>query len=230
MNIRELVTKLTPDAEIELFEFDLSPITGTSGPSDHIYMHPGTTVASLPVVWQTKTYNPFPIDAEGWEMNAKGTLPRPTIRVANVTGIITALVLDHDDLIGARVIRRRTFARYLDGAAEADPNAHLPDDIFFVERKITENPVFVSFELASAMDLEGFQIPARSVIANYCPWIYRSAECSYAGSSYFDINNFPVGLLSQDVCNKLTTGCKARFGTTAVLPFGGFPASRAYKL
>lgn len=227
MNIHELIQKLTPDAEIELFELDLSPITGSAL---SYYFHSGTKTDNTAVSWQGRKYEPYPMEADGWEMNTKGSLPRPTLRVANISGLVTALLNDYDDMVGARIVRRRTYARYLDGAAEADPNAHLPDDIFFIERKIAENPVFVEFELASAMDLEGVMLPGRSVIADYCPWIYKGPECSYAGELMFDVNNIITTDPTKDVCSKTSNGCKLRFGATAVLPFGGFPASRAYKL
>lgn len=230
MNIRDLVQKLTPDAEVELFEIELTPITGTDLSTDHIYCHSGTTLGMAGVVWQGKTYNPMPIEVKGFDKSIKGTLPRPTMTVANVTGIMTAANNDYQDLIGAKVYRRRTFARYLDGAAEADPNVHKVDDMFYIDRKVSENSVAVTWELVSAMDLEGVMLPRRPVIANYCPWVYRSAECSYAAAVYFDINNLSAPSLALDVCNKQTSGCKIRFGATAILPFGGFPAAKVYKL
>jgi lambda family phage minor tail protein L len=228
------IQSLQQDALIELFELDLEVITGLVG--DHYYFHAGTNNLGTAVVWKTKTYQLFAVKAEGFEVTTRGPLPRPTLDFSNVTGLISALARQYQDLIGARVIRRRTYAKYLDAVnfpggvnPNADPNQAFPDDIFFVEKKISENKKVIKFELASSIDLQGFKLPARVVTVNVCPWQYRSAECSYAGSNYFDVNGTPVGTINQDVCGKSVAACKLRFPSGA-LPFGGFPAARVYKL
>lgn len=250
MNIEELVQTLSPGSIIEMFELDLRPITKTNVSGDFYYFHQGLNDLNSPVVWQGKTYQPFEIRADGFEVTSKGTLPRPTLEVSNVTGGITALVYDYGDLVGAKITRRRTFLRYLDAVnfpggvnTEADPSQHLPDDVFFVERKVREDFKQVTFELASALDLEGMKLPSRIVIQNWCPWVYRrwdsatsqfvydeAGGCSYTGSNYFDVNDKPVGDPMFDVCSKGVNGCKKRFGAKNRLSFGGFPGSRAYRL
>jgi len=250
VNVSELIQQLSPGTIVELFEIDLRPITKTNLPSDFYYFHQGLNELSSDVVWQGKTYARFNIKVEGYELTSKGTLPRPTMEVSNVTGGITALVYDYDDLVGAKVTRRRAFLRHLDAVnfaggvnPEADPNQHLPDDIFYVERKINENFQSCSFELVSAMDLESVKLPSRIVIQNWCSWVYRrwdpntsqfvydeAGGCSYTGTNYFDVNDVAVTDPGQDVCSKGVNGCKKRFGAKSRLPFGGFPGSRAYKL
>src|SRR5260364_95548 len=50
---------------------------------------------------------------------------------------------------GCRLIRKRTFARFLDavnfpeGNPEADPNQHFSDEIWCVDRKAAENAVYL---------------------------------------------------------------------------------------
>ena len=56
-------------------------------------------------------------------------------------------------------------------------------------------------ELASKFDLAG-HVAKASIVANVCQWVYRSTECSYTGSDYFDVNGNTVPSLSQDVCGK----------------------------
>lgn len=225
MNIPELLQRLDVGALIELFELDVTSIGG----EDIFYFHAGTDELLAPIVWQGNTYQPWPVMAEGFEVSTRGTLPRPTIRIANVTSLISAAVMEFDDLVGAKVTRRRTFAQYLDGQPTEDPDQHLDDDVYFIERKISENKAVVQFELASALDLEGVQLPFRVITINSCSWKYRGAGCGYAGDDYFDVHDQPVGSLGLDVCSKKVSGCKARFGARAVLPYGGFPAARAYK-
>jgi phage-related protein len=106
--------------------------------------------------------------------------------------------------------------------ATADPNQYIADDIWFVEQKVSENRYVIEFELSSAFDLMGHQLPSRQIIQNSCPWRYRSAECGYAGAP-FDANNNPATPLT-DVCAKTLSACRIRFGTQPVR-FGGFPGA-----
>ncbi len=407
------IQKLEPSAIIELFELD-----GTSFGGDVFRFHAGTNGLRQNVVWQGNTYTAFPAQASGFDMSGNGQLPRPKLVMANVTGAITLLVLEYDDLLGAKVTRRRTMAKFLDavnfpvqrnqllrteefnnsywaksnqtisanvavapdwattadkliatsvltthyvyrqtaltsgqdyrwsmyakadessliclwhsatggafnsnrGASfdlvngvvygttgsvsptitdvgngwfrisilmtatasatatfgfgshspsnlggyigsfagddvsgvlvwgaqldvgssvtdyqpvgatfqqnpTADTTAEFPNDIFFIDRKVTETRDIVEFELAAAFDVAGIQLPRRQIIQNVCTWRYRGTECGYTGTSYFDANDVAVGSVGLDVCGKRLSSCKKRFGTNNPLPFGSFPAA-----
>lgn len=222
--------KLSPSSIIELYQLD-----GTSFGGEVYYFHAGTNGLKEEVVWQGDTYQPFPVKISGFEFSGKGQLPRPKLVVSNVTSIITALVLQYDDLLGAKITRKRTMVKYLDavnfagGNPNADSTAEFPDDVYFIERKVSETKETVEFELAASFDVEGVLLPRRQIIQNICPWKYRGAECGYAGSNYFDINDLPVATLAQDVCGKRLTSCEARFGANNELPYGGFPAAGLIK-
>ena len=226
-SITSEIQKLAPSAVIELFVLDLS-LFG-QGP---VRFHAGTNALRQPLVWQGSAYDPFPVQVEGFEMNGGGQVPRPKLRVANVTGSITALVLTYQDLVGARITRKRTLAKYLDAVnfpggvnPTSDTSAEFADDIYFVDRKSRETRDVVEFELAASFDLEGVSLPRRQIVQNVCPWKYRGAECGYTGQAYFDANDQSVASSSQDVCGKRLSSCQARFGQHAELPFGGFPAA-----
>lgn len=221
------IQKLEPSAIIELFEMDATSFGG-----DLLRFHAGTNGLRQNVVWQGNTYTAFPIRATGFDYSGNGQLPRPKLQVANVTGAITLLVLTYDDLLGAKITRKRTLAKYLDAVnftggvnPTADNTAEFPDDIFFIDRKAAETRDVVEFELAAAFDVAGVQLPRRQIIQNVCTWRYRGTECGYAGASYFDANDAPVGSLALDVCGKRLSSCKARFGNNNPLPFGSFPAA-----
>lgn len=229
MTIKSEIQSLSPSAEIELFVFDSTMLPG----GDITRFHAGTNELLQPVVWQGNTYSPIPVEASGFDIQTKGTLPRPRFKVANVAGAFSALALEFDDLIGCKVTRKRTYQRYLDavnftdGNATADPNQYLPDDLWHVERKVSENRYLVEWELSSAFDLQGVMLPFRQVIQNSCPWQYRSAECGYTGVNYF--TTMDVGCAQgSDRCGKRLNSCKIRFGAAAVLPFGGFPGAVRY--
>lgn len=390
MPIKEDIQSLSPSAMVELFVLDTTNLPGGA----ITRFHAGVNGIQTNVWWQGNEYQALPIEADGFDISAKGTLPRPKVRVANIDGLFSAAVRDFDDLVGCKITRKRTYAKYLDAAnfparrnlqtntgdmrtswtrggaltlaeqgaespdgtnsgllvggldglaigaaastvysganipvvagqsithsvwfkplsngtfsirhysgagddqsahfpvkagdpwvrysatfmvsptpgpscqvvlgtsggpmsgvlfgaqtehgAEmtdyqpvgasfsgnptADPNQHLPDDLWFVERKVGENRYIVEWELSSAFDLQGVMLPARQVVQNSCQWIYRGAECGYAGG-FVDINDNPAFTADADCCPKTLASCKARFGSAGVkvLNFGGFPGAR----
>ena len=144
------IQKLAPSSVIELFVLDLA-LFG-QGP---VRFHAGTNALQQRVVWQGSAYEAFPIEVEGFEFNGNGQVPRPRLRVANVTGAITALVLTYQDLVGAKITRKRTLAKYLDAVnfegsvnPTVDPSAEFADDVYYVDRKSRETRDVVEFELA----------------------------------------------------------------------------------
>lgn len=227
MTIAQDINSLSAGSLVELFVIDMTTLGGSV-----LRVHAGTNELGGNVIWQGNTYIPFPIEATGFEFTSKQTLPRPVLRVANVTGYLGTLVRSYDDLIGTKVTRKRTMVKYLDAVnftggvnPTADPTAALPDDVYFIDRKSSENKVLVEFELAASFDVAGVQLPRRVVVQNTCPWAYRGPECTYSGTKYFDASDVSVSTLAADVCGKRLSSCKARFGAAAELPFGGFPAA-----
>nr|BAR34676.1 putative phage minor tail protein L [uncultured Mediterranean phage uvMED] len=229
-SVYEDVSALAPSAIIELFELQLD--STLHGSSDVYRFHAGSNAdVTGNIVWNGNAYTRMPVVADGFEMRSTGALPQPTITIANLDGnMTTVLALVNqttagNDLTGATVKRIRTLKRYIDGEASADPNAKFPDEIWRISRKATETRDIVTFELSSAFDLVGQKIPKRQIVANTCQWIYRSAECGYAGSNYFDVNGNSVSALADDVCGKRIASCKLRFGENGELPFGSFPGA-----
>lgn len=220
------IQKLNPGSIVELFELDATALGG-----DILRWHNGVNAIGNDVVWNGEPYSRFPVEASKFERSIKGTLPRPVMRVANVSGLVGAMVRGLDDLLGAKITRRRTFVKYLDAAnfpggvnPEADPNCAWPDEIWFVDRKASENGVFLEFELSSAFDVRGVKLPRRQCIRNVCTWIYKGEGCGYAGEAMFDKNGNPTTDASKDQCSKrLEDGCQPRFGEFSELPFGAFP-------
>lgn len=226
MTIEADIQKAEAGSLIELFELDLNPI----GINEHYYFHNGVNSLGDNVVFDGITYTRFPIEAEGFEKSGTSKQARPVVRVANIDGLIGATARANGDLVQVKFIRRRTFLKYLDAVnftggvnPTADPNAALDDEIWYIDRKSSENKIFVEWELASALDLDGLALPKRQCIQNVCIWKYRSAECSYAGGAVADKNDNPTSVLADDDCGKRLDSCKLRFGN-GTLPYGGFPA------
>lgn len=218
MTILADIQQLDPGHKIELYEVDC---TSLGGDVERFHAH----LQTGPIVWAGNTYNPWPVTADGFARTGDASQPTPTLTVSNVDGSITALCLSLADLVGAKVTRHRTLAQYLDGQPGADSTQELPPDVWYVDQKTSENDTQVVFSLSSVLDLSGRQLPARQVVANLCQWQYRSTECGYVGTAYFDKDNNPVSSAAQDVCGKRVSSCKCRFGATSPLSFGGFPAA-----
>ncbi|MAK88473.1 MAG: phage minor tail protein L [Pseudomonas sp.] len=233
-SVYEELSVLAPSAIIEMFELHLDATL--HGSSDVFRWHSGVNdQVTGNLVWNGNTYTRIPIQADGFEFRNTGTLPRPTLTVANTDSSVTALLIlvnaitIGNDLAGAELRRIRTLKKFLDAAnfaagnADADPYASMPEERYYIDRKTSESREAVVFELASKFDLAGQKIPKRQCIANVCQWEYRSSECSYTGSNFFDINDNAAATLAQDACGKRLSSCKLRFGENGELPFGSFP-------
>ena len=227
MTVKAAIQTATPGALVELYDLDVTAIGGAQ-----VYRFAADVNAlGADIVWGGQTYTRFPLEASGFERGGQGKLPRPSLRVANVTGLIGALALELGDLVGAKVTRTRTFVQYLDvvnfaaGNPTADPNQWLDREIWFIDRKAAENKIFVEWELAAAFDVAGVLLPRRQVIQNICTWRYRGAECGYAGGAVATANDAATSDPALDVCGKRLASCRLRFGAHAELPYGGFPAA-----
>ena len=213
----EELAEIAPSAIIELFELTLDATL--HGFSDTYRWHNGANAdVTGNIVWNGNTYTRLPIQAEGFDYTNTGSLPRPTLTVSNLDSTMTTLLIlvnattTGNDLGGATVKRIRTLKKYLDGEAAADPHAKFPDEVWYVDRKASENRDAVSFELASKFDLAGVMLPKRQLIANVCQWKYRGAECGYTGTRYFNTNDGVESTLANDVCGKRLASCELRFG------------------
>ena len=215
--------KLNPSSRIELFVLDLSRYSAG-------VLRFCSTLNPLGgnVIWQGQTYTAMPVEASGFEMRNSGTLPRPTLRVSNFQGLMAAQAREAGNLIGCKVTRKRTFARYLDavnfpgGNPEADPNQHYADETWIIDRKAAESPQLVEWELAAQIDAPGAMVPMRQYIASTCAWVYRGESCGYTGAAKAKIDGTPTTDMTQDKCGKKLSDCRLRSNEVR---FGGFPGS-----
>lgn len=226
VTIYQAAQNLNPKGIIELFRLDTTSVGGG------MFFFVQGAAADGPVSFGGQEYQPVDIEFEGLEVSGQGALPTPVIRLANTDGIAQSAINTWGDLLGCEIRRLRTFKNFLDGQTDADPSAFFGPDVFLVERKATENPVYIEWELSAAIDQEGKQLPGRQVIRDTCLWRYRAwtgsafdyskAQCPYTGNEYFDINNLPT-TADKDRPSRTLACCKTRFGESAPLPFGGFP-------
>lgn len=234
------VTLKLPASEIQnldagtivyLYVFDATILGGSV-----YYLSPNVNEYGVGIQWKdmtgaTVTYQPFPIVASGFERSSQGTQNRPTLNISNVNHLVSDLVRQYGDLCGCTVIRRRVMAKHLDlanftpGSAlylanASDRTIHYPDDSYSIERRASETPDGLSFELSNAMDVQGIMIPRRMVQRNLCTWVYQGADnetsCPFAGP-------FTGG---NTTCGKTVADCKVKFPGNVKLPFGGWNGAR----
>ena len=225
-SIQEQLQSLEPSAIIELFELELTE--AVNGVDQTYYYHAGTNELTANIVFNGITYTAYPIEVEGFQVTSKGTLPRPSMTIANANNAISSLLALYNPL-QAKVKRIRTCKKFLDavnfssGNATADPTAKFEDEIWYIDRVANENPQVVEFELTSKLDLTNLALPRRQIL-EHCPWQYKSTECGYIGTAAFDLNDKPT-TAANDQCGKRYSSCVKRF-PTGLLPFGGFPGAR----
>jgi lambda family phage minor tail protein L len=176
---------LQPTAIVELFLLYFNTVD-----KENIFIaFHGGSIFQKNITWQGIQYLPIPVESEGFEVNANGQMARPKIRISNKDYFVTDLLLNNHDLQFAKIIRKRTFVKYLDDAnfdggnpwGQADSTAEISNDTFVISQKTAENKVFVELELTSPLDLDNFDINNRLILSRYCSWYYRGNGCRYAG-------------------------------------------------
>lgn len=201
----------SPFAIIELFELKL--FQELHGDAGEYYFHAGrnrkTTlpagsddiIDAFSIKYGGTAYIPLPVEATGFEFKGDGTLPRPSIRFANLNSQMTALLLGvnqitpGNDLNGAQITRIRTLSRFLDsdnwengvnpyGNPDSSDSAQLPKEVYYIDRKVAENRDFVEFELVSSFDMANTKAPRRLIMQNLCQWEYQGKECGYNATQF----------------------------------------------
>lgn len=206
-NINKQSSSLLPDALIELFEIDFSnmqisfeqlkDLYGINVGSDTIYRFCSSINGTNPIVWQGYSYQPMPIVAEDFEQRNDGRFPRPKLIISNPDGIFSRIIYNNKDFVGCKVTRKRTYIRFLDDAnfanrnlnsegknpfGQSDKDSYIPDDVYYINRKVSEDKNTIQFELSSPLELKESWLPSRRLFSNLCTWNYRcEIGCAYKG-------------------------------------------------
>ena len=69
---------------------------------------------------------------------------------------------------------------------DADENAIISKEVYFIDRKSLEDKNNLEFELSTLLDLQQISIPLRIVIEKTCGWQYRGEGCCYEAVSRKD--------------------------------------------
>jgi lambda family phage minor tail protein L len=165
-----------------------------------------------------RDYYPVPSQMDGIEHKSEGQFPQPSFTVANILRTSTgndsfqALLgsVSYGDLLGLKVIRRRTLQKYLVGQpGDANPPVELPRDIFFLDRIENEDARSVTFTTVLPLDFTGVTLPKRNILGNRCPWKYQGAGydlnewekvggCTWRSNSNTSVGDISVPIYVND--------------------------------
>ena len=224
-SLRIEVAQIETNVPLELYEVDLTSIGG-----DVFRFHAGKNGRLQDVTWQSKVYSAYPVQVTGFEMKSSGTSSRPKMIFSNLEALLTGINNDFNDALGAVVTRRQVMEHSLDainfpnGNPQADPTREVVRR-YIIEQCDEETAEFVSYTLALPSETDGALIPARVILADICPWIYRGADCSYTGGPVADDRDQPTTDPAKDKCGKHLASCRLRFERPESLPFGGLPGA-----
>lgn len=210
------------DAAIDLYTVDIGTTrtaTDWAGPINLVPANQtdGKHVDYINIARKNTRYRPTHMSVSGFEISGSNKLPQPKVTFSNMDGVFTDVNKAFDDLVGFRLIRIRTYAKFLmfiDGeiVPTGNPDAHFQPDIWMFNRKMEENNQYCVYELGSLFDVEGIRYPRRRMYSNYCPFIYKGPDCQNT-SSFKD-------------CGKTLAQCRQRFEQTGGdLRYGGFPTA-----
>lgn len=213
----------SPSTLISLYILDGTAI----GFDEILYFVDGQATSYQSLVFNSQSYLPFPIITKGMTADGQGKVSRPSIIAANINGFVSNLLLPNGNLVGAKIIRRRVFARFLDAVnfvnginpyGAPNPSAAYPDEIWIVNRKIKEDQQQVEWEMASPIELDGIRLPRRQITATVCGFIkYRDPDtCGYNGLPVADRNG------------KLFVGGAGTYGFTTLTDQGEYDSATTY--
>lgn len=203
------LTKLEPDSLLNLYTLDTSTVVkdpfydfNALEYNFHPYhIRPEDSNALLEedkqkgvLIFNNIKYYYFPVNAEEFEKNGDGRLPRPIITFSNILPNIKDLTLNLGDLVGATFKRKRVFRKFLDNQKESDFSAIASEDVYIISRKKIENRILISFELVTIGEANNFQVPKRQLLRNHCPFRYRGDGCGYVRAKIIDSNDVEYGV------------------------------------
>lgn len=179
--------------------------------------------------WAGFSYLPIGIRSANFASSSQG-LPRPLLTISNkeiasavqdtnhkgtVLETISTYNKYFNDMTNARVVRRRVFAKFLDGdnfpengnknpwgtrnagaGSETDSAYEFSSELYFISKKANETKESVEYELTSSLDVENVTIPNRTILGSYCSWCYRGEGCYFTGppiATELDEKNFMLG-------------------------------------
>lgn len=146
-------------AFVELYSVDATAFGGSL-----YYFCNQKNISGGNVVFGGITYQAMPIQVTGWDLSSTGTSAKPTLSISNLSKVLLAAVISQGDLVGAKVTRTRTFAKFLADGATPNATAFIGPDKMVIEQKTFHDRSMIQFQLSSVMDRMGMKLPRRQVL------------------------------------------------------------------
>ncbi len=127
-------------------------------------------------------------------------LPKVSLKVSNITGVVQQYLEESNGGVGATVILRVVHSEHLD---QTDPEI---EETFAVQ-SVSADVQWVTFNLSGDFTTN-LRIPPNRYLKDFCPYKFKGIKCGYAGTGFSS-------------CNKTLADCRARDNSKR---FGGEPA------
>jgi lambda family phage minor tail protein L len=256
--IQSDLLSLTPTTVVSMFEIDISNLAidlGIIKNSDIINnpflgifrFHNNIKLFDSSIYWRGNEYIAIPIQITGMEYTGDGTIPEPKLSITvSDQGIpefsrLKVYIRQIGDLVGAKITRIRTFAKYLDAqnflsdihgfSPDPDPYAEFPRDIFYFDRKSREDKSSIEYELSPIINVDGIKLPGRLVVSNVCPAQYRGEGCCYESASRITSihNNATLPLDAPPIANEKDELITEILGNISLVDMGEYQTNIPYK-
>jgi lambda family phage minor tail protein L len=199
------------DTPVDLFTLDLSNWGITTPRRYANQVWPDNT----PIRWGGDEYEPVAIKISGLQASTDTTL-QAKLSIGNVDGIPSTLLLNYDDLRGAKITWVQVKAKHLDQGNDPDPNARGDYATFTVQRGSAENELIVELDLSYGEDLTNLVLPQQFLSATVCIAFYREGadQCPFNGAAVSDAYQnplTPIILSGLSFAGKIITGVDGQF-------------------
>lgn len=151
------------------------------------------------IVFEGNTYSAFPVSVELLKQQNTGEIPVLTARLGNVTRAVQQYLEDYDGLVGQPVTMYCVNSAYL-----TEDYSSLTWS--FTVTACKADAQWIDFGLGLPNPLRR-RFPLYRYMPDYCSWIFKGAECKYAGTDSF--------------CKKILGDCQGRTEGSNSLNFGG---------
>lgn len=185
----EDLQQMEVDAPIELWQVDNT----ANGGITYYFHSANTNGVTSDLDHDSITYSATALTVTGLGMTSQSK-QKPKMAIGTAVAVVLNLLVDTDLLLGAKVTRIKTLAKYLDAGATPDATAIEPTVIFYVEQLESADESVVTYRLADPSDLPQVMLPRQIVTANLCTTCYRGETCQYAGDPVTDEDNSSFGV------------------------------------
>lgn len=155
------------DGYIELYQLDCTNIGG-----EIYYFTNSRPIGNDLISFGGQEYISLPIATSGYEHKQDGSQDRPILQVSNVNKVLLAAIIQLGDIVGAKLTRLRTLAKYLDSGSSPNGAMTLPVDVHFISKKTSQDATMVQFELCTALERFAIKLPRRQITragdSRYC--------------------------------------------------------------